>query len=314
MDLFKLSKIENLDWNKNIDEAMLTLEFARANQKEGEVYITKEGVNKAIITIKKKVSIIFSRAQIYTNSENEKFLSSIIEWLNNMGVPYARIGNNMFGLNNKIILKNSKIIERHTFILDLTKTEEEIWKNFNKKLRNAIRKAEKEKVEVLEIKNEKDLKKYYKLSLETEKYIKRVKEKKTFSLQSFEFFKELWINGLGKFFIAKYKSEIIAGTLFLVWKNKSIYFHSCLSREYSDKQTPSLIHWEAIKIFKKDGIKNYDFGGVTLGLGKNDSRYFVYEFKRKFNGNLKEFYNIEITLSPVKKKLQDTLIKLIYRN
>jgi lipid II:glycine glycyltransferase (peptidoglycan interpeptide bridge formation enzyme) len=219
----------------------------------------------------------------------------------------------MFGLSKSINnFENSKVIKRHTFILDLKKSLEDIWTNFDKKLRNVIRKSEKEGVIVSEISNEEELKEYYELSKHTEKEIQENKGKKTFSIQTYDFFKEIFKNKIGKYMIAKLNGKIIAGALFLVWKNKALYYQSGMDRSYHDKQAPSLIQWEAIKKFKELEIKEYDLGGVTLGLDKKDSRYFVYEFKRKFNGELKEFYNIEVELSKI-KKLQDFVIKTIYK-
>jgi len=299
------------NWNNNIKDFCCTKEFAEANMYSGEVYFACNNENKALVVIKKKYIKVLARAQIFTDSLNKEFLIAILVKLKDMKIPYARIGNTMFGVDRKINLNNSKIINRHTFILDLNKTEEEIWKNFNKKLRNVIRKSEKESVKIFELKDEDELKEYYNLSLKTEKNIQKNKGRKTFSIQSYDFFKELFNNKLGRFLIAKYNNKIIAGALFLIWNNKSVYFQSCSDREYSIKQAPSLIQWESIKRFKQEGVKEYDLGGVTINLDKNDSRFFVYEFKRKFNGELKEFYNIEIELNKF-KKVQDALIKIVY--
>ncbi|MBU0959648.1 MAG: aminoacyltransferase [Nanoarchaeota archaeon] len=299
------------NWNLGIEDPFVTKEFGEASKFGGEVYYVKNGEKKAIIVIKKKYISLFSRANIFTNSEDKSFLEKIISNLKRKKIPYARIGNTMVGPEKIIDLENSKIIERHTFILDLKKSEKELWANFDKKLRNSVRKAEKEGILVSEIKNENELEAYYNLSLETEKYIKESKGRKTFSLQDYSFFKALLENKLGRFFIAKYGGEAIAGVLFLVWGDKSIYFHSCLSREHSSKQAPSLIQWTSIKELKRYSIKEYDLGGITIGLDRGDSRFFVYEFKKKFGGKLKEFYNIEVELSRF-KKVQDSLIKLVY--
>lgn len=226
--------IENLkskeEWNKNIEDVSQTEEFANSNKTEGRVYFCSYGENKAIIVIKKKFLKIFSRAQIFTNSEDKEFLSDIFKELKKKGVPYARIGNTMFGLENKLNFPNSNLIERNTFIIDLNKKEENIWENFNKKLRNAIRKAEKENVKIEEIKNEKDLNEYYQLSLKTEKQIRENKGRKSFRIPSYEFFLNIFNERMGRFFVAKDKEKIIAGALFLIWKNKILYFQSFSSK------------------------------------------------------------------------------------
>ena len=116
--------------------------------------------------------------------------------------------------------------------------------------------------------------------------------------------KGLVINEPSVVAISMLDNKIIAGALFLSNKYKAIYFQSFSSREHTEKQAPSLIQWIAIQKFKRMGVEEYDFGGVTLGLDDNDSRFFVYEFKRKFNGELKKFYNIEIEINKW-KKIQD---------
>jgi lipid II:glycine glycyltransferase (peptidoglycan interpeptide bridge formation enzyme) len=296
-------------WNSGVNCISYSDYFGKANKDGKEIYYAYENNERALIIIRKKCINIFARAQIFTNSENKIFLERVLLNLKDRGIPYARIGNTMFGISNPIRFQNSELIKRHTFILDLEREEKEIWDNFDKKLRNVIRKAEKY-VEIDELKKD-EIEEYYKLSLETERDIKNKKKKKSFSIPSFQFFKSIFESKIGRFFVAKLEGKIIAGALFLLWKNKSIYYQSFLSRENRDKQAPSLIQWEAIKRFKKEGIKEYDLGGVTLNLSRDDSRFFVYEFKKKFNGNLKEFYNIEIELNKM-KKLQDFLIKRVY--
>jgi lipid II:glycine glycyltransferase (peptidoglycan interpeptide bridge formation enzyme) len=311
MSTLKFEESQPKNWDKSIEEVFCSSSFAEAAKSEGKVFYVYNEKNKAIVVIKKKILKMTARAQIFTSSEDKMFLLEIIERLRKMKIPYARIGNTMSGLNKKIDLPNSKLIERNTFILDISKSKEDLWKNFDKKLRNVIRKAEKEKIIISEIENLKDLRDYYGLSLKTEGYIKKKKGRKTFSIQSFEFFEGIFRGGKGRFFIAKHEEKIIAGALFLIFGEKSIYFQSFLSREHSDKQAPSLIQWEAIKRLKIGGIRDYDLGGITLNLDKTDSRYFIYEFKRKFNGDLKTFYNFEFELSKL-KKIQDIMIKFIY--
>jgi len=220
----------------------------------------------------------------------------------------------MFGFKNELKFPGSNLIERNTFIINLSKSEDDIWNNFNKKLRNSIRKAEKENVKIEEIKEEGNLKEYYELSLKTEKRIKEIKGRKTFAIQKYEFFKKVFNENIGRFLVARYNGKIIAGALFLVWADKTIYFQSFSSVEHTPKQAPSLLQWEAIKKFKKEGLKKYDLGGVTINLEPSDSRYWVYEFKRKFNGELQKFYNLEVILSPFKKKIQDKVASIIYGN
>ncbi len=299
------------NWNESVYEVSYTKEFAEANKSEGEVFFVRDNENKAIVVIKKKAIKLLSRAQIFTDCKDEEFLKEIISKLKKMGVPYARIGNTMFGLRNKINMLNSKIIKRNSFVLNLKSDENEIFINFHRRLKRAIKKAQDEKVEVKDIDNKEELEEYYKLSLDTEKNIQKAKGRKTFFIQKYEFFKKLLDSGIGRVIVAKFEGKIIAGGFFLVWKDKAVYFQACSDINFRNKEGPSIIQWEAIKKFKKEGLKKYDLGGVTLGLDEKDSRYFVYEFKRKFEGELIEFYNIEFELNRF-KRIQDGLIKLRY--
>lgn len=300
------------DWNLRINSPFMSKEYAEASKKDYGVYYCQEGNSQALILIKKKILKVFSRAQILTESEDANFLMNLLKGIKKMGVPYARIGNTMFGLKNFIDLKDAKRIERNTMVLDLKRDLDSLWKKFDKKLRNSIRKSEKESVRVSELINEEELKEYYDLSLKTERHIKESKGRKAFSIQSYEFYKKIIEDGLGRVFLAKFGDKIIAGSVFLVFGNRTIYFQSGFLREYAIKQAPSLIHWEAIKKLKKEGITEYDLGGLSLGLTKEDSRYFIYEFKKKFNGQLEVFYNLEIPIIKYKKTIQDKFVKIIY--
>jgi len=311
MSKIQINETAPEDWNQGIQNVFCTNEFAEANKKEGEIkYVSLEN-KKAILLIKKKWIKLFSRAQIFLNEFDKELVLGIFGFLKKRGVPYARVGNTMDGPNIKLKSQTMKIIPRHTFILDLSQTEEDIWKKFNKKLRNAIRKAKKEEVIIKEVEKEEELKEYYELSLKTQEEIQKNKGRKSFFIQDYYFFEKIFASKLGNFFIAKLYDQIIAGALFLRKGEKSIYFQSFSSKNHTNKQAPSLIQWEVIKNFRKHAIKEFDLGGVTLNLDEKDSRFFIYNFKKKFNAELKEFYNIELSINKF-KKLQDALIKLFY--
>jgi len=68
--------------------------------------------------------------------------------------------------------------------------------------------------------------------------------------------------------------------------------------------------WEAIKIFKKLGVKDFDFVGVRINPEKGSKQDALSSFKRHFGGQLVQGYIWKYPLNPVKYKLYNLAARL----
>ena len=136
-----------------------------------------------------------------------------------------------------------------------------------------------------------ELREYYKLL--SGLYTTKIKT----PLFPFEFFEKLIRYKWAKFFVVKYKNEVIGGSVCVVLDTKCIYEWFVCGEDYKYKKTfPSTVAtWAAIEYAAINGYKMFDM----MGAGKPDEGYGVREFKSKFGGTLVEHGRFLGIINPV---------------
>lgn len=62
----------------------------------------------------------------------------------------------------------------------------------------------------------------------------------------------------------------------------------------------NLLQWEAIRMFRKLGVKRYDFVGVRINPEKGSKQEGLMIFKQRFGGQLAQGYMWKYSLHPLK--------------
>ena len=62
------------------------------------------------------------------------------------------------------------------------------------------------------------------------------------------------------------------------------YLHGGSSAAMKEAMAPYMLHWEAMKIAKSAGMKNYNFGGVASADGPDQGWAGITRFKKGFGG------------------------------
>jgi len=167
------------------------------------------------------------------------------------------------------IQRSVDILPSQTLILDLTQTEEEILKNMHQKTRYNIRLAGKKGVE---IKESNDIDKFWKLMQETT-------ERDKFRAHDKSYYEKMIASKIVKLYIAEYEGKILTAGIFVFYDDTVTYLHGASTHEHKNVMAPYLLHWEMIKLAKKQGCKYYDFYGI------NEQKWpGVTRFKKGFNG------------------------------
>jgi hypothetical protein len=170
------------------------------------------------------------------------------------------------------------------YILNFKKTKEELWNSLNKKTRNAVRKAEKLCVEIIEADNLQNIDTYYHiLSMNFEKL-----NLNPLPLNFYRnLFKELAPKGMAKFLLAKYDNKFVAGGVFLIFNQNLVYLSGSSYPEYRFTNANNLIQWNLISWAAENKLKSYDLGGAGVPS--------IAKFKAGFGGKEVNYYRLSKT-------------------
>lgn len=178
--------------------------------------------------------------------------------------------------SQKIFKSIKSIIPRHTNIINLSNSEEEIFNKMHPKGRYNIRLATKKGIIIQE---ETDIFNFYQI-------LKETAERDKFYLNSFEYYESM-LRTLGKhakLFMAYAQNVPVAGMLNTYFKNTATYYYGASSSAHRNLMAPYLLQWHAIKDAKLNGYEYYDFLGVADPSNPKDLLKGVTYFKQKFGG------------------------------
>ncbi len=186
-------------------------------------------------------------------------------------------------------------------VLDLNQSEDEIKKNAATRIRRALNKAKKEGVTVETSVDPKDIKKFYKIQLETASRHNFYAFSEDFLEKQFAAFAK---NGQVKLYIAKHNNKILAENFMIFYGNEASYHYGVSSEAGTKISSAPLLHFTAMEDARKHGIKRYNFWGIT-GVDETKHRFYgVSQFKRGFGVvELQYLHAHDMVLKPLAYKL-----------
>lgn len=219
--------------------------------------------------------------------------------------------------NNAIIRSNHPLFTKYTFVLDLTKPEEELLGEMHSKTRYNIRVAQKHNVVVREDNSWEAFDAYLKLMGETT-------HRQAYYAHSREYHQKMWeiMHGAGvaHLFTATYQKKILAAWVLFAWKDTLYYPYGASSREHREVMAPTLMLWETALWGKQQGLKQFDlWGALGPSPDQNDPWFGFHRFKEGFNPRLVEFIgSYDLVLQPqvyklykITDRLRWSILKLI---
>ncbi len=184
------------------------------------------------------------------------------------------------------------LFTRYTFVIDLTKPEEELLKNMSQKTRYNVRLAEKRGVKVTEDNSEEAFKDYLKLTNETTLRQKFYAHNQKYHEIMWETFKNTKNKDFTPHLLtARYNDKTLASWLLFETTDTLYYPYGASSEEHREVMASNLIMWEAIKFGKNLGLKKFDLWGAanTPNPGPDDIYYGFHKFKEGFGPKHVEF-------------------------
>ncbi len=185
------------------------------------------------------------------------------------------------------------LFTKHNFILDLTKSEEELLKNLHPKTRYNIKTAQKHGVKVQERIDDEAFDIYLKLYFETTKRQGYHGHNETYHRKVWQTLKEANMARLLIAFYhpphAKNPKPLTAWMLFNF--HQTLYYpYGGSSLEHKEVMANNLVAWEAIRLGKKLGLKEFDmWGALSPDANPKDSWFGFHRFKQGYGGELVEY-------------------------
>lgn len=197
-----------------------------------------------------------------------------------------------------------------TVIIHLDQPTEQIWKQMQERGRRGIRKAIKKGVTVEEGKTFDDLLAYCQIAQKTA-------ERLEISAPSFRVIESLWrtfSHGENiKLFLAKYRTQVIAGVFVVRWQDKMWGWHGASLADYWDFNANLLIHWRIMEWGTTHQVKTYDLMGIPCQKNSNHPKHGLYLFKTQFGGEIARHGEYVKYYSPFKSILLSRILTPVYQ-
>ena len=189
----------------------------------------------------------------------------------------------------KVNLKPSHhpLFTKYTFILDLTKSEDELLARMHPKTRYNIKVAQKHNVLIKDDTSPEAFREYLRLTQETTSRQGFFAHNKTYHETMWKIMREA---GIAHLFTASYEGEVLSAWIVFVWGNTVYYPYGSSSRNHREVMAPTLLLWEIAKWAKKKGLKYFDlWGAMGPEPDIHDPWYGFHRFKQGFTPRLVEF-------------------------
>jgi hypothetical protein len=173
------------------------------------------------------------------------------------------------------------IYEEETVLVDLRPPENEILMSFRYNTRYEIRKAQKAGVQVRFSNAPEDMKIFYGLHLQQRARLKAAPEEEVFFNRLQQHFLCDPANGL--LTVAEYEGQPLAAAIHFRDGKLCRYYHGASNEVLRKKlDTSHLLHWEAMRYFKRMGCESYDFYGASASMPRDYPSYGTNVFKTGF--------------------------------
>lgn len=225
-------------------------------------------------------------------------------------------------ITSKIRSNDSVVYQRYkcnlgrcgTFLIDLTKDIEIVYKNFSKGHKSSIQKAIKLDVEVSVYKNGEAIPYISEYLVTQQKLYQRRKD--SFSilyLKDEKFLTNIFNTKYNNVYlaVARYKNKTAATGIFISIGNDIFYYSGNSDYELvRESQAANLLQYEMIKHAKSLGLKMFDLGGADIEVNPDSEDYGVTVFKKGFGGDLAVYDYGKIIVNPFTSYIISKLIRL----
>jgi len=197
-----------------------------------------------------------------------------------------------------LVKAKKSLFTKYNFVLDISKSEEEILAGMHPKTRYNIRLAQKKGVEVYDSTEDRDFEIYLKLYFETTKRQKYFGHTQHYHRLAWETLKKA---GMAKVMIAKYGKEPLVAWMLLNFKDTLYYPYGGSSDLHRDVMASNLVAWEAIRLGEKLNLKSFDmWGALGPEPDTRDPWFGFHRFKAGYGAKHVEYIgSFDLVINPM---------------
>lgn len=175
----------------------------------------------------------------------------------------------------------------YSYVIDLTKTEEELLASMHSKTRYNIKIANRHDVKIEEVNTDEGFETYLRLLFDTTR-------RQGFYLHSQNYHRNLWkilkSTGIPHIMLASYQGQVLSAFMLFSLGKKLFYPYGASLDTHREVMAPTLLMWECIKFGKSLGLKSFDmWGSLGPDARESDQGYGFHRFKQSYGGQLVQF-------------------------
>lgn len=187
-------------------------------------------------------------------------------------------------------VKQTKDIQPKTvWIIDLSKTTDQLLSSMHSKTRYNIRLAERKGVSIAHAQTKEDVLRACEVFLAL---ARKTSNRHEFRLHPEKYYRTM-VEILGGDDLSIYTAQVegrdVAAALIIRFGDTATYLHGGSDETYRDTMAPHLLHWEIMKDIKAQGVRWYDMGGISEGSDPRHPWAGITRFKQGFGGSVRRY-------------------------
>jgi len=243
----------------------------------GPLFIKNEKGIKAFRILMEYYDEVAQKRALYTQIRNMWDTSEISDFFSSIGYEYE---------------------EHLNFLINLNRSEGEIWRDIHKSRRKGINRALKRGIFIEELQNKKLIPIFYNIIKETYKNAKIPLDDISLFKAAFEL---LVPKNMAKFYMAKYEDIYVGARAVLCYRGLIYDWYAGALSDYLSLYVNEALVWYILKEGANSEYHTFDFGGA----GNPYKEYGVREFKRRFGGKMVNYGRYMRVYSPIKMKIAE---------
>ncbi len=181
-------------------------------------------------------------------------------------------------------VKGQPLFTPYTFLLNLDRTQDEIFAGLHSKTRYNIRLAIKKGVQIIDDTSDAGIETFLNLLHETT-------SRQSFYAHNDQYYKDLWQSmkntNIMKIFHAVYQDTVLVSWIVFNFNGRLYYPYGASSSLHREVMPSNLMMWEVIKYGQENGAKSFDmWGAMSPEPDKKDPWYGFHRFKEGYGGVL----------------------------